>query len=115
MMINASLSLSTAVRISGSIGGRHPPSLNKRKRKKQWLLEEMFDISSKRNELIARVRDRVAFGWGMLALTCFEESGSWWFFAGFSDYVSHILVGVYNGCCSRTVTRGLDSPFDEVE
>jgi hypothetical protein len=28
----------------------------------------------------------------MLALACFEESGSWWFLAGFSDNVSHILV-----------------------
>jgi hypothetical protein len=30
----------------------------------------------------------------MLALACFEESGSWWFLAGFSDNVSHILDGV---------------------
>ena len=44
----------------------------------------------------------------MLALACFEESGSWWFGAGFSDNVSHILVGAHNGCCSRAVTRGLD-------
>ena len=44
----------------------------------------------------------------MLALACFEESGSWWFLAGFSDNVSHILVGTHHGCCSRAVTRGLD-------
>jgi hypothetical protein len=44
----------------------------------------------------------------MLALACFEESGSWWFLAGFSDNVSHILVGAHHGCCSRAVTRGLD-------
>jgi hypothetical protein len=44
----------------------------------------------------------------MLSLACFEESGSWWFLAGFSDNVSHILVGAYHGCCSRAVTRGLD-------
>jgi hypothetical protein len=44
----------------------------------------------------------------MIALACFEESGSWWFLAGFSDNVSHILVGAHHGCCSRAVTRGLD-------
>jgi hypothetical protein len=55
-----------------------------------------------------RVRDRVTFGGGMLTLACFEESGSWWFLAEFSDNVSHILVGVHHGCCSRAVTRGLD-------
>jgi hypothetical protein len=44
----------------------------------------------------------------MLALACFEESGSWWFLVGFSDNVSHILVEVHHGCCSRPVTRGLD-------
>jgi len=44
----------------------------------------------------------------MLALACFEESGSWWSLAGFSDNVSHILVGAHHGCCSRAVTRGLD-------
>ena len=48
----------------------------------------------------------------MLALVCFEavfeESDSWWFLAGFSDNVSHILVGAHHGCCSRAVTRGLD-------
>ncbi len=44
----------------------------------------------------------------MLALVCFEESGSWWFITGFSDNVSHILVGAHHGCCSRAVTRGLD-------
>ncbi len=43
----------------------------------------------------------------MLALACFEEFGSWWFLAGFSDNVSHILVGVHHGRCSRAVTRGL--------
>ena len=26
----------------------------------------------------------------------------------FSDDVSHILVGVHHGCCSRVVTRGLE-------
>jgi hypothetical protein len=46
--------------------------------------------------------------WGKLVLACFEESGSWWFLAGFSDNVSHILVGAHHGCCSRVVTRGLD-------
>ena len=40
-----------------------------------------------------RVRDRVVFGGGMLFLACSEESVSWWFLAGFSDNVSHILVG----------------------
>ena len=44
----------------------------------------------------------------MLALACFEESGSWWFGAGFSDNVRHILVGAHHGCCSRAVTRGLE-------
>jgi hypothetical protein len=44
----------------------------------------------------------------MLAPACFEESGSWWFLAGLSDNVSHILVGTHHGCCSRAVTRGLD-------
>ena len=44
----------------------------------------------------------------MLPLACFEESDSWWFLAGFYDNVSHILVGAHHGCCSRTVTRGLD-------
>jgi hypothetical protein len=44
----------------------------------------------------------------MLVLACFEESDSWWFLDGFSDNVSHILVGVHQGCCSREVTRGLD-------
>ncbi len=49
------------------------------------------------------------FGGGMFSLVCFEESGSWWFLPGFSDNVSHILVGAYHGCCSRTVTSGIDS------
>ena len=31
-----------------------------------------------------------------------------WFLVGFSDNVSHILVGTHHGCCSRVVTRGLD-------
>ncbi len=44
----------------------------------------------------------------MLALACFEESGSWWLGVGFSDNVSHILVGAHHGCCSRAVTRGLE-------
>ena len=44
----------------------------------------------------------------MLALACFEESVSWWFGSGFSDNVSHILVGAHHGCCSRVVTRGLE-------
>jgi hypothetical protein len=44
----------------------------------------------------------------MLVLTCFEESDSWWFLSGFSDNVSHILVGAHHGCCSCAVTRGLD-------
>ncbi len=55
-----------------------------------------------------RARDRVAFGGGMFALSCFEESGSLWFLDGFSDNESHILVGAHHGCCSREVTRGLD-------
>jgi hypothetical protein len=59
----------------------------------------------------ARARDRVTFGGGMLALACFEESGSWWFLVGFSDNVSHILVGAHHGCCSLAVTRGLDRAF----
>ncbi len=48
------------------------------------------------------------FGGGILTLTCFEESDSWWFLDGFSDDVSHILVGAHHGCCSRAVTRRLD-------
>ena len=42
----------------------------------------------------ARARDRVAFGGGMLALACFEESGSWWFLAGFlmASTSGHLLV-----------------------
>jgi hypothetical protein len=44
----------------------------------------------------------------MLALAYFEESDSWWFLAGFSDNVSHILVAPHHGGCSRAVTRGLD-------
>ncbi len=67
--------------------------------------------SERKSWLIARARDRVAFGWGMLDLARFVESGSW---GGdlsglrFSDDVSHILVGAHHGCCSRAVTRGLD-------
>ncbi len=57
---------------------------------------------------IARAHDRVAFGGGILDLASFEESDSWWFLTGFSDNVSHILVGTYHGCCSCAVTRGLD-------
>jgi hypothetical protein len=56
----------------------------------------------------ARAHDRVAFGGGMLDLSCFEESDSCCLLAGFSDNVSHILVGSHHGCCSRAVTRGLD-------
>jgi hypothetical protein len=41
----------------------------------------------------------------MLALVCFEESVSWCFLAGFSDNVSHILVGVVHGCCSYKRAR----------
>ncbi len=55
-----------------------------------------------------RARDRFVVGGEILALACFEESGSWSFLAGFSDNVSHILVGAHHGCCSRAVTRGLD-------
>ena len=47
----------------------------------------------------------------MLALDCFEESVPWWWVhlgSGFSDNVSHILVGVCHGCCSRVMARGLE-------
>ncbi len=70
---------------------------------------------SGRSWFIPRARDRVAFGGGMIALACFEESDSWWFLAGYSDNVSHSLVGTHHGCCSRAVTRGLDGcVFDSV-
>ncbi len=46
-----------------------------------WLASGLGPVSG-RSWLIARARDRVAFGGEMLALACFEESGSWWFLAG---------------------------------
>jgi hypothetical protein len=44
--------------------------------------------------------------WGNGAPACFEMTlgGSY----RISDNVGHILVGTHHGCCSRTVTRGLD-------
>jgi hypothetical protein len=72
-----------------------------------WLAPGLGPVSG-RSWLIERTHDRVVFGGEMLVLACFEESDSWWFLAGFSDNVSHILVGVHHGCCSREVTRGLD-------
>ena len=45
---------------------------------------------------------------GNVVLFSFWGSASWVWGARFSDDVSHILVGVHHGCCSRAVTRGLE-------
>ncbi len=58
--------------------------------------------------LIVRAHDRVALG-GECCSCSFWESGSWVWGARFSDDVSHILVGVHHGCCSRAVTRGIET------
>ena len=44
----------------------------------------------------------------MLVLTNLPLGGGVHLGAGFSDNVSHILVGVCHGCCSHAMARGLE-------
>ena len=45
--------------------------------------------------------------WEYFPLARFVESGPWWG-AGFSDDVSHILVGARHGGCCHVMTRGFE-------
>ena len=56
---------------------------------------------------IARTHVAVELGGGMLVRARFVESGLWWG-SGFSDDVSHILVGDDPRSLVRVMTRGLD-------